>query len=102
MFKDDSFSVRDVRIETMRASGAGGQHVNKTESCVRAVHIPTMTSVVIANQRSQLRNKAVALVVLMNKVEENKNVERNQRERENWQNHNELIRGNPVRKYTGS
>jgi peptide chain release factor len=52
---------RDVRFETCRSSGAGGQHVNKTETAVRAVHMPTGLAAVARDERSQLRNKEVAL-----------------------------------------
>lgn len=84
----------------MRSSGAGGQHVNKTESGVRVIHIPSKTVVVITNQRSQHQNKSVALAVLMCKLQESKLQKQKLLEKKHWQNHNELIRGNPVKKFT--
>jgi peptide chain release factor 2 len=60
----------DVRVDTMRAGGAGGQHVNKTESAIRLTHIPTNTVVVCQNDRSQHRNRAQAWQMLRAKLYE--------------------------------
>lgn len=87
----------EIRYETLRASGPGGQHVNKTESAVRAVHIPTGMSVVASDQRSQWQNKKLATERLLLKLASWSIEQAMIQAQANWSNHNCLQRGNPVK-----
>lgn len=64
----DILDLRDVRLDTFRASGHGGQHMQKTKSAVRAIHVPTGLRAVIADERSQAHNKERALELLAARV----------------------------------
>ncbi len=65
---DLALNEADLKIDTMRSGGAGGQHVNKTESAIRITHLPTGIVVVVQEERSQHRNKAKALALLRSRI----------------------------------
>ncbi|CAN5464230.1 peptide chain release factor 2 [soil metagenome] len=90
----------DLRIDTYRASGAGGQHVNKTDSAVRITHVPTGIVVQCQNERSQLQNKATAMRFLRSKLielEERKRAEELAAARGDRQ---DVAWGSQIRSYT--
>ena len=90
-----------LRFETFRSGGKGGQNVNKVETGVRVIHIPTGISVVSTEARSQHMNKQIALNRLCEILAE-MNMESGRREKNlAWMEHARLERGNPVRVYEG-
>jgi peptide chain release factor len=99
--EESRFSLKDVEFQSFRSSGKGGQHVNKVETGVRAIHLPTGLSVVATAMRSQHLNKESALKRLKQALLHKDALERASVKAENRLEHTRLIRGKPVRIYHG-
>lgn len=91
----------EIEFQAIRSSGAGGQHVNKVSSAIRAKHIKTGVQVLVMDSRSQHQNKKIAIKRLQEKVN-SFNVQQLQEQIKNqWENHQKLERGNPIRVFKG-
>ena len=91
------FDLTNVRWDTMRASGPGGQHVNRTESAVRVTHLPTGVQATAMEERSQYRNRKLALARLKERLDAINSKRYGDARDERWRTHQDLERGNPVR-----
>lgn len=92
---------KDIRIDIFRSSGKGGQNVNKVNSAVRVVHIPTGITVECQDERSQFMNKKRCLEKLNYLLNEKQKKNKALQENESWKIGNNVVRGNPVRIYIG-
>lgn len=98
----NNFSEKEIQYQAMRSSGAGGQHVNKVSSAIRAIHVPTGISTVAMDSRSQHQNKKLATERLMEKLKESELQELKNHVNDQWENQLQVQRGNPIRTFTGS
>jgi len=100
---DDTIEIdineKDLRIDTYRASGAGGQHVNKTDSAIRITHLPTGIVVQCQNERSQHRNKDMAMKMLMARLYEKQQEEQAQAQENLHGDKKEIAWGSQIRSY---
>ena len=102
MIEDDievDIETSDLRIDTYRASGKGGQGVNTTDSAVRITHLPTNIIVQCQNERSQLRNREVAMVILKSKLYQHYEEERDKERQKHEDKKTDIGWGNQIRSY---
>lgn len=92
---------QDVRFERFHCGGKGGQNVNKVETGVRLIHIPTGITVTSTSERSQYANKKDALNKLNAILKEKEDGEKKKQANSAWREHTRIVRGNPVRVYEG-
>ncbi|MCL1677075.1 peptide chain release factor H [Elizabethkingia meningoseptica] len=96
------FNEKEIRFQTTRSQGSGGQNVNKVNTAVRATYIPTGQSVFVQDSRSQLENKKLSVERLKEKVMAQHIQQLERKMQETWNNHLQVQRGNPVRTYSGT
>tara|TARA_X000000950_G_C13895884_1_gene652773 strand:- start:685 stop:1716 length:1032 start_codon:yes stop_codon:yes gene_type:complete len=90
---------KDLKVDTFRASGAGGQHVNKTDSAIRITHLPSKIIVQCQSSRSQHRNKSIALDMLKSKIYEKQLIKEEEENKKSRLERGEIGWGNQIRSY---
>lgn len=92
---------RDVQFQAIKSSGPGGQHVNKTNSAVHALHLPSGYQVKVSNERSLHKNKQIALERICLHLQGQESVEQKNAKKDRWQMHQDIRRDKPVQIYSG-
>lgn len=100
--QDFKIHDKDITYQATRSSGPGGQHVNKVSSAIRAIHKPTKTQVLVMDSRSQHQNKKIAKTRLQEKVSTIQLEALQKSIKNQWGNHLNIERGNPVQVFRGS
>lgn len=96
-----NWNENEIVYQSVRSSGAGGQHVNKVSSAVRATHVTTGITVFVQESRSQMQNKKIAQERIREKLEKVQSEKMVELVNQTWSQHHELERGNPVRTFIG-
>lgn len=97
----EALNEKDIRFERFHCGGNGGQNVNKVETGVRLVHIPTGIAVESTAERSQLQNRKDAMRKLKFILREREIEAQKKQDNDKWREHNRIVRGNPIRVYKG-
>jgi peptide chain release factor len=95
------FDPAQIKIEALKGSGPGGQHVNKSCTAIRATYLPLNVSVFCHEERSQIMNKKLALARLEAMVKNINQQDKNALKQSEWLSHYQLMRGDPVRTFKG-
>lgn len=96
------FHEKDIKFQTVRSQGSGGQNVNKVNTAVRATHAPSNQSVFVQDSRSQLENKRLSIIRLKEKIMGAHIQQLEARMKETWNCQIQVQRGNPVRTFSGT
>ncbi|TRX66386.1 peptide chain release factor H [Carboxylicivirga sp. M1479] len=103
-FSNEQFEIndKDISYQAIRSGGPGGQHVNKVSTAIRAKHIISGLSVLVSESRSQLQNKKLAKLRLLELINLDQIKQQKNNIQAEWKNHSEIQRGNPVKTFHGS